>query len=678
MSLNRIYQGSVSYVEIENPDKTARKEIPWLLYHHDLKRATEITKLIPELREKVEAEIAKRAKLSKEERKNEPKSQQLEQYEQLRDEQRKEWQSALWDHHQLFHDAVNYYAFTLAVMAEGMTEKDEDGKEKLTGMASFAEQLFGNGKPVTDSARVEGRWDDFVHKGGKRAGLKHSMARTLGLDVKTITREQCVDRIFGHAFAKFPKTADNTLNDVFRGVIGELFPAKSRGTPQQLANEDPGWLCGKDKGGEPPAEKTYRKLQGVSGFMDKLFRADKAQLVELSKLSVRDSSLSGVVERNDAGDNPEAEVEATQVPDDHETDDGASDEESADYYSGMEAVTQLAQCVQTAKSLLREDTFKFLFDRIGGGNFDTDSELKRLDGLVEAKRQEEEKRLKESPSTPSSFQFQEWRTQGPGKDNPRVQLFVLFHCAGGSDFTATLLKTRLVEKKLYLTWLHLTDKRRYVEFVEKFDLCGTAEGQEPEIKVDKARKAAAKLDYKPTLSTVAKTDFIPRLKKELGCIFPSFTSIKGFLAEEGNPAEPNGACKHGYSMLAKELTGVCHSVGLDPFLGFMHQPRYGRPALALDLMEEFRPLVADSVAISLINRGELGPEDFIRSANGTFLNDRGRRPFWEAWFRRLDAEVSHPEFSYKMAYRRMLEVQARQLWRFVRGEALTYHGFTTR
>jgi CRISPR-associated protein Cas1 len=68
----------------------------------------------------------------------------------------------------------------------------------------------------------------------------------------------------------------------------------------------------------------------------------------------------------------------------------------------------------------------------------------------------------------------------------------------------------------------------------------------------------------------------------------------------------------------------------------------------------------------------------LRSANGTFLNDRGRKPFWEAWFRRFDAEVSHPEFSYKMAYRRMLEVQARQLWRFVRGEALTYHRLTTR
>ncbi len=145
------------------------------------------------------------------------------------------------------------------------------------------------------------------------------------------------------------------------------------------------------------------------------------------------------------------------------------------------------------------------------------------------------------------------------------------------------------------------------------------------------------------------------------------------------PRDPvNALLSLGYSMLAKELTGVCHAVGLDPFLGFMHQPRYGRPALALDLMEEFRPLTADSVAISVMNRGELGPEDFIRSANGTFLNDRGRKTFWEAWFRRLDTEVSHPEFEYKMAYRRMLEVQARQLWRFVRGEAAAYHGFTTR
>lgn len=145
------------------------------------------------------------------------------------------------------------------------------------------------------------------------------------------------------------------------------------------------------------------------------------------------------------------------------------------------------------------------------------------------------------------------------------------------------------------------------------------------------------------------------------------------------PRDPlNALLSLGYSMMSKELAGVCHAVGLDPFLGFFHQPRYGRPALALDLMEEFRPLIADSVAISLINRGEIRESDFIRSASGVFLNDQGRRAFWENYFRRMDVEVSHPVFDYKMSYRRMLEVQARQLWRFVRGEAENYTGFTTR
>src|SRR5579885_2015973 len=137
---------------------------------------------------------------------------------------RKLGEQMLWEHHALFQDAVNYYAFALAAMADGMVEKDKDGKEKPTPMAQFAEQLFGNGKPKTADGCIEGRWDDFVHKGGKRAGLKHSLARTLGLDAKSITREQCIDRIFGHAFAKFPKRADGKLHDVFRGVIGELFP----------------------------------------------------------------------------------------------------------------------------------------------------------------------------------------------------------------------------------------------------------------------------------------------------------------------------------------------------------------------------------------------------------------------------------------------------------------------
>jgi CRISPR-associated protein Cas1 len=145
------------------------------------------------------------------------------------------------------------------------------------------------------------------------------------------------------------------------------------------------------------------------------------------------------------------------------------------------------------------------------------------------------------------------------------------------------------------------------------------------------------------------------------------------------PRDPvNALLSLGYSVLAKELSGVLHAVGLDPFLGCYHQPRYGRPALALDLMEEFRPLVADSVALSLLNRRELTTSDFSRSAAGCYLKEGGRRVFWEAWFRRLDTEVTHPQFGYAMSYRRMMDVQARQLWRFVRGEAGRYYGFTTR
>jgi len=95
-------------------------------------------------------------------------------------------------------------------------------------------------------------------------------------------------------------------------------------------------------------------------------------------------------------------------------------------------------------------------------------------------------------------------------------------------------------------------------------------------------------------------------------------------------------------------------------------------------MEEFRPLVADSVAISLLNRGEVEAKDFRLTSRGVLLGDGARRTFWQAWTRRLDTEVSHPEFGYRMSYRRMMDVQVRQLWRFCRGECDRYRGFTTR
>lgn len=145
------------------------------------------------------------------------------------------------------------------------------------------------------------------------------------------------------------------------------------------------------------------------------------------------------------------------------------------------------------------------------------------------------------------------------------------------------------------------------------------------------------------------------------------------------PRDPvNALLSLGYSVLTKELTGMAYTVGLDPFLGFFHSPRYGRPALALDMMEEFRPLIVDSVVLTLINRGEITQADFVQTSRGTMLTDSGRRQFWRAWARRLDTEVTHPAFGYRMSYRRMMEVQMRQLWRFCREDVQSFHGFVTR
>jgi len=145
------------------------------------------------------------------------------------------------------------------------------------------------------------------------------------------------------------------------------------------------------------------------------------------------------------------------------------------------------------------------------------------------------------------------------------------------------------------------------------------------------------------------------------------------------PRDPvNALLSFLYSMLVKEMVATLVGVGFDPYLGFYHQPRYGRPALALDLMEEFRPLVADSVVISVINNGEVRPSDFVARAGAFALTDSGRRRVLEAYERRLDTMVTHPLFGYAISYRRIFEVQARLLSRFLMGEIEQYPAFCTR
>ncbi len=145
------------------------------------------------------------------------------------------------------------------------------------------------------------------------------------------------------------------------------------------------------------------------------------------------------------------------------------------------------------------------------------------------------------------------------------------------------------------------------------------------------------------------------------------------------PKDPvNALLSLAYALLVKDCTLPLMAAGLDPYLGFFHQPRYGRPSLALDLMEEFRPLIADSVVLAALNTGVIRADDFERTGLGVALKPAARREFLLAYERRMNQSVRHPVFGYKISYRRVLDVQARLLGRFLAGELERFPAFTTR
>ena len=159
---------------------------------------------------------------------------------------------------------------------------------------------------------------------------------------------------------------------------------------------------------------------------------------------------------------------------------------------------------------------------------------------------------------------------------------------------------------------------------------------------------------------------------------PEFTF--DFLRRNRRPPRDavNALLSLAYSVLAKDLTIVCHAVGFDPFLGFYHQPRFGRAALALDLMEPFRPLIADSAVLSAINTRMITSADFIRTGEAVALKPEGRKSFFRAYEQRMDTLVTHPLFGYRVNYRRLLEIQTRLLARLLTGEINAYPVFVTR
>ncbi|MEW6678043.1 MAG: type I-C CRISPR-associated endonuclease Cas1c [Pseudomonadota bacterium] len=128
-----------------------------------------------------------------------------------------------------------------------------------------------------------------------------------------------------------------------------------------------------------------------------------------------------------------------------------------------------------------------------------------------------------------------------------------------------------------------------------------------------------------------------------------------------------------YAMLMNDCRSALESVGLDPQLGFLHAVRPGRAALALDLQEEFRAILADRLALTLINRGQVTAADFDQREGGAvMLNDKGRRKVVAAWQERKQEEVTHPLAEAKMPLAILPFIQARFMARALRGEMEGY------
>ena len=145
------------------------------------------------------------------------------------------------------------------------------------------------------------------------------------------------------------------------------------------------------------------------------------------------------------------------------------------------------------------------------------------------------------------------------------------------------------------------------------------------------------------------------------------------------PTDPvNALLSFAYAMLTRTFTVTLSAVGFDVYRGFYHQPRYGRPALALDLMEPFRSIVADSTVLQALNNGEVRADDFLSGGAGTAIKPAGRKRFIAAFERRLAQETTHPIFGYRLSMRRLIEVQGRLFGRFLMGELKEYPHYLPR
>jgi CRISPR-associated protein Cas1 len=138
----------------------------------------------------------------------------------------------------------------------------------------------------------------------------------------------------------------------------------------------------------------------------------------------------------------------------------------------------------------------------------------------------------------------------------------------------------------------------------------------------------------------------------------------------------NALLSFAYTLLRADCAAALESVGLDPQVGYLHALRPGRPALALDLMEELRPVLADRVVLTLVNRKQLGPGDFEEQPGGAvYLGEKGRKAVITEYQQRKQDEVQHSGLGQKLSFGLVPHAQARLLARHLRGDVPHYPAF---
>ena len=156
-----------------------------------------------------------------------------------------------------------------------------------------------------------------------------------------------------------------------------------------------------------------------------------------------------------------------------------------------------------------------------------------------------------------------------------------------------------------------------------------------------------------------------------------FQNKEEFRFEERNRRPPldrmNALLSFFYVLLANEAASALEAVGLDPYVGFFHADRPGRRSLALDIMEELRPVMCDRLALNLVNRRQISPKGFvIKESGGVLMDDETRKAVLTAWQEKKKEEILHPFLKERIPYGLLPHVQALLLARHLRGDLQSY------